>query len=95
VAIAESHPSTFPPGSAWAYSSTNYIVAGLLVEAVTHQPLARELQQRMFEPLRLDDTSFPVATAHIPGDHAHGYVPTTFVPTRDGRPFDVTGFNRS
>jgi D-alanyl-D-alanine carboxypeptidase len=95
VAIAERHPSTFPPGSAWGYSSTNYIVAGLLVEAVTHHPLARELQQRIFGPLRLDDTSFPVATAYIRGDHAHGYVPTTFVPTPGGKPFDVTAFNPS
>jgi hypothetical protein len=31
----------------------------LLVEAVTHHPLSRELQQRIFEPLRLEDTSFP------------------------------------
>jgi D-alanyl-D-alanine carboxypeptidase len=95
VAIAESHPSVFPPGTAWAYSNTNYIVAGLLVEAVTQHRLGQELRQRIFAPLNLDNTSFPVATAHIRGYHAHGYVPADLVPTPDGRPFDVTGLNPS
>ena len=39
VALAERHPQLFAPGSAWRYSNTNYIVAGLLIEAVTrHSP---------------------------------------------------------
>ena len=80
----------FPPGTAWSYSNTNYIVAGLLIEAVTHHRLGHELQQRIFEPLRLDHTTFPGATSAIPGHHAHGYVPAP-----DGTPYDVTGINPS
>lgn len=95
VAIAEKHPSVFPPGTAWAYSNTDYIVAGLLVEAVTGNPLGQELQARIFGPLHLKNTSFPVTSAAIPGYHAHGYVPTNLVPTPDGRPYDVTGLNPS
>jgi D-alanyl-D-alanine carboxypeptidase len=94
VAVAERHPSLFPPGTGWAYSNTNYIVAGLLIEAVTHRQLGQELR-RIFGPSHLADTSFPVATAHIAGYHAHGYVPADLVPTPDGRPFDVTGLNPS
>ena len=67
VAIAESHPAMFPPGTAWGYSNTNYIVAGLLIEAVTGQPLTRELQQRIFTPLGLKDISFPADTGQISG----------------------------
>jgi D-alanyl-D-alanine carboxypeptidase len=95
VAIAQALPATGPPGSAWAYSNTNYIVAGLLVEAVTGHRLGRELRERLIEPQRLDDTSFPEATARIPGSHAHGYVPGDLVPTPDGQPLDVTGLNPS
>ena len=52
VALAEKHPQLFAPGSAWKYSNTNYIVAGLLVEAVTGHSLARELERRIFSPLQ-------------------------------------------
>jgi D-alanyl-D-alanine carboxypeptidase len=93
VGIAGRHANLFPPGTGWAYSNTNFIVAGLLIEAVTHHRLAQELQRRIFAPLRLADTSFPVTTARIAGYHAHGYVPTDLIPTPDGRPFDVTGLN--
>jgi D-alanyl-D-alanine carboxypeptidase len=78
VAVAETHPST---GTKWAYSNTNYIVAGLLVEAVTGHRVGQELRRRIFEPLGLRDTSFPVTTGQIPGYHAHGYVPKELVPT--------------
>ena len=81
VALAEKHPQLFAPGSAWAYSNTNYIVAGLLIEAVTGRSLARELDRRIFSPLRLDHTSFPVANAPLTGYYAHGYFSTEAIPT--------------
>ncbi|ONH61338.1 serine hydrolase [Frankia sp. CcI49] len=95
VAIAETHPSSFAPGTAWAYSNTNYIVAGLLIQSVTHHSLGEELDRRIFRPLGLADTSFPTAIGNIPGYHAHGYVPPDLVPAADGGPFDVTGLNPS
>ncbi|WP_250291750.1 serine hydrolase domain-containing protein [Frankia sp. CiP1_Cm_nod1] len=95
VAIAETHPGAFASGTAWEYSNTNYIVAGLLVESITHHPLGEELQRRIFKPLGLADTSFPATTGELPGYYAHGYVPADLVPTADGRPFDVTGLNPS
>ncbi len=95
VTLAERYPQQFEPGTAWEYSNTNYIVAGLLIEAVTGRPLARELQRRIFTPLRLDHTSFPAATARLTGNHAHGYTSTEFIPTPDGRPLDVTSYNPS
>ncbi len=95
VALAERHPSVFPPGTAWAYSNTDFIVAGMLVEAVTGHRLGQELQERIFRPLRLENTSFPVTSAVIPAYHANGYVSTEFFPTSDGRPYDVTGLNPS
>ena len=95
VALADNHPMLFAPGSAWSYSNTNYIVAGLLIQQVTGHSLARELKRRIFSPLGLDHTSFPVASARLPGYHAHGYVSTEDPPTADGQLLDVTGYNPS
>jgi D-alanyl-D-alanine carboxypeptidase len=104
VAIAETHPSTAPPGTKWAYSNTNYVVAGLLVEAVTGHRVGQELRTRIFKPLGLEDTSFPVTSGKIAGYHAHGYVPSGLIPTEadtefpstpDGRFVDVTELNPS
>ncbi len=95
VTLAQKHPQLFAPGSAWSYSNTNYIVAGLLIEAVTGHPLARELNQRIFSALHLNHTSFPVADAPLTGYYAHGYITTEVNPTADGQPLDVTGYNPS
>src|SRR6185503_3221443 len=57
--------------------------------------LAHELKRRIFSPLGLDHTSFPVGNARLPGYHAHGYVSTEDPPTADGPLLDVTGYNPS
>ncbi len=62
---------------------------------MTGRPLARELDRRIFAPLRLRHTSFPATTARLSGYHAQGYVSTEFIPTADGQPLDVTGYNPS
>ena len=36
--LALAHPALFAPGTAWNYSNTNYVLAGLLVQAVTGRP---------------------------------------------------------
>jgi D-alanyl-D-alanine carboxypeptidase len=95
VAMAEKQRPLFPPGSAWAYSNTNYIVAGLLIEAVTGHSLARELDQRIFSPLSLRHTSFPVRQGRLRGYYAHGYISTEVIPTSDGQPLDATHYNPS
>jgi len=54
-------PSRFAPGSDWGYSNTNYVIAGMLVEAVTGSPFADELERRLTGPLALVGTGFPPA----------------------------------
>jgi D-alanyl-D-alanine carboxypeptidase len=73
VALAASHPRLFPPGSDWSYSNTNYILLGLVVEAVTGTTVGEQLEQRVFAPLALTSTTFPT-TPKIDGVHAHGYI---------------------
>jgi D-alanyl-D-alanine carboxypeptidase len=73
VEVATAHPPLFKPGSRWAYSNTNYILLGLVIEAVTGSPLGEELERRLFRRLALRSTSYPTRTA-IGGRFAHGYV---------------------
>ncbi len=49
-------PMWFKPGADWGYSNTNYVVLGLLAEAVTGVPVEAELARRFFLPLGLDRT---------------------------------------
>src|SRR5215210_5353583 len=73
VRIAVSHEPLFGPGATQSYSNTNYILAGLIIEAATGNTLRRELSDRIFRPLDLRATSFPT-TPGIAGAHAHGYI---------------------
>jgi D-alanyl-D-alanine carboxypeptidase len=73
VAIATAHRPLSSPGTSWSYSNTNYVLLGLIVEAVTGTTLGQQLQERLFQPFGLTSTSFPAAT-RIDGSHAHGYV---------------------
>ena len=73
LAVAFAHPANFASGTNWSYSNTNYVVLGLVVEAVTGKPLGQVLQERIFTPLRLTSTSFPLAISLGP-DFVHGYI---------------------
>jgi CubicO group peptidase (beta-lactamase class C family) len=44
-------PLDFTPGTQWQYSNTGYVVAGLIVEKVSGQPLLDFLKARIFTPL--------------------------------------------
>jgi len=41
----------FEPGTQWQYSNTNFVIAGRVVEAVTHKPFIDLLVERIFRPL--------------------------------------------
>jgi D-alanyl-D-alanine carboxypeptidase len=75
VAIATGHRPLFAPGTQFSYSNTNYILAGMLVERVTGQPLADQLEQRILQPLGLGDTELPTTQRALAGTHARGYAP--------------------
>jgi len=62
----------FEPGTASAYSNTNYIVLGLIIEAVTGDTLAANLESRIFQPSGMSASSLgPDPTS--PGPMIHGY----------------------
>lgn len=46
----------FPPGTGWKYSSTNYILLGLIIKNATGSEPSTLLQQKIFMPLGLTKT---------------------------------------
>ncbi|MFD3541599.1 serine hydrolase domain-containing protein [Streptomyces sp. NPDC058662] len=72
--VALGHKSTFAPGTGWAYSNTNYVLAGLLIEKVTGRPLAEQITERVIKRAGLRHTYFPdVGERGIRGPHPEGY----------------------
>ena len=74
VDYATEFPLAFQPGAegAWNYSSTNYVLLGMIVERVTGNTLAQEQRQRIFDPLGLNQT-FAAPDETIQGVQARGY----------------------
>ncbi|MCB9898477.1 MAG: beta-lactamase family protein [Planctomycetes bacterium] len=62
----------FAPDADFLYSDTNYVLLGVLLEAVTGRPCVDLVRERLLEPLGLRDT-LPTDTRHVPGV-AQGHV---------------------
>ncbi|MEU5893839.1 serine hydrolase domain-containing protein [Streptomyces sp. NPDC047461] len=89
VKIAMRHAPDFEPGAKWAYSNTNYILAGMIIEKATGRTWQQEVTRRIVRPLGLRDTLTPDAQSRIPGPHLRGY--SGF--GEPGPAIDVTDFN--
>jgi D-alanyl-D-alanine carboxypeptidase len=66
----------FKPDSKYEYSNTDNIVVALMVEAVTGLTYADNLQQIVFGPTKLTQTSLPTKIK-MPSPFIHGYLPAT------------------
>ncbi len=53
----------YEPGSRWQYSGGGYLILQLLVEEVTQQPFAAFMRQAVFDPLKLQCSSFESASS--------------------------------
>ncbi|MED2868027.1 serine hydrolase [Bacillus thuringiensis] len=92
VKMGISMPPDFAPGKSWSYSNTGYVLLGILIEKVTGNNYAEEIENRIIEPLELANTFLPGNSSVIPGTkHARGYIQL------DGasEPKDVTYYNPS
>lgn len=76
--MALAHGPLFSPGSAFAYSDTNYVLIGMIIEAATHEPWEQALSERVLEPLSLAHTFAPGSEMRIPSPHMHGYAELPF-----------------
>ena len=60
-------PLEFSPGEAWNYSVSTDVL-GYLIEKISGKPFDQFLQERIFDPLGMNDTGF-----HVPADKAHRF----------------------
>ena len=75
VKMGISLPPEFAPGKGWSYSNTGYVLLGILIEKVTGNSYAEEVENRIIEPLDLSNTFLPGNSSVIPGTkHARGYI---------------------
>lgn len=81
------HARTNSPGAAYAYSNTNFVVAGMLIEKLTGHSVGTAYQSRIIEPLDLRDTLYVHPATNIPGRHTRGYMTSD---TAGAAPIDAT-----
>lgn len=91
VRVAVSHQPDFPPGTAWGYSDTNYVLLGMVIEQATGHTYAQEITHRIIRPLRLRGTYLPGTSPGLRRPFMHGYTNDT----PDGHIQDITFYNPS
>ena len=72
VDIGTAHDPLFGPGEDYAYSNTNYILLGMIIENVTGDSYEAEVEGRIIDRLGMENTFFPDGV-EITGAHAYGY----------------------
>ncbi len=72
ISLVTAKPMQFSPGAAWAYSSTNYILLGMIIEKTSGQPYPEFLKSSIFSPLAMMSSGYERAS-DIVKERASGY----------------------
>ena len=72
IELAHSRPMDFKPGQGWRYSNTGYYLLSMIVERIEGRPLGEILEDRIFKPLGMSQTSMADSETVIPF-RASGY----------------------
>jgi D-alanyl-D-alanine carboxypeptidase len=85
--VASRSAPEFAPGEGFSYSDTGFVVAGILIEQVTGQPLHSVYREAVFSPLGMETTWLEGHEPALVTDVAHHYHGdldmTTLSPTID------------
>ena len=74
IDIAIGHEPLFMPGEGFDYSNTNFVILAKIIEYITGNTYEEELKTRIFEPLNLKYTTYPVVYSNkMTGPYSHGY----------------------
>jgi D-alanyl-D-alanine carboxypeptidase len=85
---AVSMPWTSEPGQEFGYANTNYVLLGQIVADLDGKSIGQSLQDRIFDPLEMTDSTYPTDSTLDP-DALHGYV------LENGTYTDVTDYDAS
>jgi D-alanyl-D-alanine carboxypeptidase len=72
ISFVAGEPLGFTPGTKYKYSNSDNVLIGLMVQAATGTTYEDSLVARVYEPLRLLNTSLP-SGAEMPTPFVHGY----------------------
>ncbi|WP_405656595.1 serine hydrolase domain-containing protein [Streptomyces sp. RK9] len=72
VALAMRHKPDFAAGKGWAYSNTNYVLAGMIIEKLTGRTWEQQVDDRVLRPLGLRRTHTG-AVPFLPAPHTVNY----------------------
>ncbi|WP_299426431.1 serine hydrolase [Sphingomonas bacterium] len=76
-------PLDFQPGTAWQYSNTGYVVAGMIAEKAAGKPLLAYLQEKVFKPLGIKAIDQDLAVGK---NYPQGYQRFALGPVRVEKP---------
>jgi CubicO group peptidase (beta-lactamase class C family) len=84
-------PLDFPPGTSWKYTNSGFILAGAIIETVTHKPYGAVLHDEIAGPLNLWHTGY--SRGNPPPGYAKGYftLGSPAPPTNGSQAFSATG----
>jgi len=71
----------FEPGSTWQYSNTNYVIAGLIVEKVSGQPVFDFIREHILAPLGMS-SALDTNAKKLPESDPQGYFRYALGPLR-------------
>jgi len=74
-------PLDFEPGADWQYSNTGYVLAGVIVEKVSGEPLMSFLQKHVFAPLHMTSV-VDFDNGPLPAEDARPYARFALGPQR-------------
>lgn len=66
LALVRDQPLPFAPGSKYAYSNTNYVALGMVIEKLTGKPYAEVIETRFLRPLGMTHSGYFDATRILP-----------------------------
>ncbi len=74
LALLEQQSATqFPPGTKWAYSNSGYVILGLVVAKTSGKTFGEFLHERIFAPLKMDQTIAYEKRKKAVAERAFGY----------------------
>ena len=71
--LEQTYHGMFPPGTQWYYSNSGYVVLGLVITKVSGQPFPEFLRERIFAPLKMDNTVAYVKGKNEIANRAYGH----------------------